>query len=681
LIVTVAPVYCFAAAGESEKVRDHDIVPEDGFDIASVVALKVSPDGRLAAFVESRWGKAKEGRKRDLWVVDLQSREPLRLTFGGFGANRPVWSPDGTWIYFAGRSRRAGETEPPHDGTSQVWRVKPSGGDPFPVTRVDKGIKHFALGDGGRTLIYTTSEEVYEEEWKDLRKASAHLEYGHGIVHRNAIWKLDLVSWRSEKLRAAESVIHAFSLSPDGSKIAMTTTPDNEIIFMEGWSEVVVLDLESGKIETVTSPGWRKDHPSPYGWLEEISWSGDGQSLAFSVAFDGYPTRLYVAEWKKWQSESASLWELERPGLLSLAGGLKWRGAGRTLCFLAEERARQRACAIESVRDESQGRLDVLTPGDVVCGSFDFDASGRTMAAVVETTTHLNEIFVMKDGDYERITDLNPQTERWKMPQISIFSYAGADGDSVEGILELPPGYKKEDGPLPLVVELHGGPTGSTKLRLRLWIYGRTVMAARGYALFSPNYHGSTGYGDEFMTKLIGRENDIEVADVTRGIEALIAQGYADRDRIGVMGWSNGGYLTNCMITARPDLFKVASSGAGVLDMVIQWGTEDTPGHVINYMRGLPWERPEAYIKGSPLYKLNRVKTPTLIHVGGSDPRVPPAHSRALYRALRHYLKVPVELIVYPGQSHSLSTHENRLAKIKWDLAWFDKYLGARPGK
>jgi dipeptidyl aminopeptidase/acylaminoacyl peptidase len=203
-------------------------------------------------------------------------------------------------------------------------------------------------------------------------------------------------------------------------------------------------------------------------------------------------------------------------------------------------------------------------------------------------------------------------------------------------------------------------------------------MPANGYALLSPNYHGSTGYGDEFMEKLIGRENDIDVEDLLTGVRHLIDAGVADPERVGVMGWSNGGYLTNCVLTAAPELFKAASSGAGVLSQVIQWGTEDTPGHVINFMEGLPWEVPERYRAASPLFALDRVRTPTLIHVGGADPRVPPAHSRALYRALHHYLGVPCELVVYPGEPHGLTTAANRMAKIRWDLAWFDKYLLGR---
>lgn len=277
----------------------------------------------------------------------------------------------------------------------------------------------------------------------------------------------------------------------------------------------------------------------------------------------------------------------------------------------------------------------------------------------------------------ERLTfgGFGPHALAWG-PAGEFVYFAGADGDTVEGILELPPDHDPEAGPLPLIVELHGGPTSATRYQLRLWIYGRALMAANGYALLSPNYHGSTGYGDDFMTALIGRENAIEVVDIRTGVEAMVERGIADVDRLGVMGWSNGGFLTNAMITAEPDLFQAASSGAGVLHQVLQWSIQDTPGHNVNFMQGLPWEAPDAYRAGSPLYRLGGVTTPTLIHVGGSDPRVPPAHSRALYRALRHYLGVPVELVVYPGEGHGLATRANRLAKMRWDLAWFERYLG-----
>ena len=107
----------------------------------------------------------------------------------------------------------------------------------------------------------------------------------------------------------------------------------------------------------------------------------------------------------------------------------------------------------------------------------------------------------------------------------------------------------------------------------------------------------------------------------------------------------------------------------------MQWGLEDTPGHVINYMRGLPWERTEEYVKASAIYRLGDVTTPTIIHVGEKDSRVPAAHCRTFYRGLKDYVGVPTALLVYPGAGHGLVIRNQRLAKMEWDLAWYDKYL------
>jgi dipeptidyl aminopeptidase/acylaminoacyl peptidase len=506
-----------------------------------------------------------------------------------------------------------------------------------------------------------------------LREKYADLEYGHGVRDLQAVHRLDLVSWREEEILPAERVIWEMSLSPDGKLLAMITTDDNELIFKEGWSRVEVLDLASGALTRLTDQEWRADHPSPYGWLEGLAWSADSRALAFAISYDGYASQIWVAEQGR---DGWPLQRIERPHPVNFSGGLAWRGTSRTLCYLGESMARVRVHAVHDVRQGAQGQSEILADGDGVIDAFGFDRSGRRLVVILETITATGDIHAVGGKDrFSRLTDVNPQVATWILPRIEHVSWTGADGDEVWGILELPATYERADGPLPTVIELHGGPTSSTKHRLRLWIYGRTLMASQGYALLSPNYHGSTGYGDEFLAKLVGRENEIEVADIAAGTRWLIDEGIADPDHIGVMGWSNGGYLTNCMIVAEPDLFAAASSGAGVLDMVIQWGTEDTPGHVVNFVEGLPWEQEQHYQKASPLYGLDRVRTPTLIHVGGDDPRVPPAHSRALYRALRHYLHVPTELVVYPGEPHGLTTHENRLAKMEWDRAWFDTYL------
>ena len=662
-----------AAAGTAvAAVRDHVIVPEDYFSLVYAGSPAISPDVGSVAWIQSGWAGPGAGRKSELWITDLDARASRRLTFDLARPHGPVWSGDGAWIYFGGRWDR-GEDAPPYDGSHQVWRIRPDGTGLFAVTRVADGVDLFELARDGRRLYYTVGQENHDDAWEDLKQKWGDLEYGHGVVEFDEVRLLDLSNWRDEQVLAAERVINFMALSPDGTRLAMQTTPDEETIFNEGWSRIDVLDLADNEVEHVASEAWREDHPSPFGWITEMDWSHDGRALAFAIAYDGFASQLWVADWR---DEGVHLQRVSRPHPVSLQGAVAWRGEGRNLTYLGENRGRVKVYQVDGLRDGEQGKTRDLTGGDVVCTAYDFDDAGKTAVVSADHLDRVGDLYNLEKGSLAPRTNVNPQMETWILPQILDYAWTGGDGDPVHGILELPAGHDPAvDGPLPAILELHGGPTSSTKFRFRMWIYGRALMAANGYALLSPNYHGSLGYGDEFLAKLIDRENEIEVADLISGTEKLIADGIADPERIGVMGWSNGGYLTNCMIVARPDLFRAASSGAGVLDMVIQWGVEDTPGHVINFMQGLPWERPEHYQAASPLYELDKVTTPTVIHVGGADPRVPPAHSRALYRALYHYLDVPVELIVYPDEPHGLTTYENRLAKMEWDLAWFDKYL------
>jgi dipeptidyl aminopeptidase/acylaminoacyl peptidase len=672
LLATIALTSLPAIAAD----RTHDIEPDDYFTLGVLSNCVMSPDGSRIAYTESRWDKEADQRNRDIWVVDAKSEEVKRLTFDPQNDGQVSWSPDGKHVYFTSGRNRAGEEKPPYDGEKQVWRISPDGGTPFAVTRVKDGILDYELSHDGRSLYYTVADEVVADDFKEMREKHDHLEYGHGVVEYTQIWKLDLASWKAEKLVDDNRVIKEFAASPDGARIAMITTPDNNLITNEGWSRVDIHDVKTGAVTVMTEDGWRSGHPSPYGWVEGLAWAADSSALAFSISFDGHPSEMFAAEW---QAGAATFDMLERPDEVDIASAdFRWRGDTRDLCFVGESHGRKRLCALQSVRSGSAKGLTELTPGDVVVGSFGFDRAGDDLAVILSTTTHTGDIFHGRIGqtseNLRRITHANQQVDTWKLPQISVVRFPGADGDDVEAILELPPDYKPADGPLPMIVEIHGGPTSATMYHFRLWIYGRALMASKGYALLSVNYHGSTGYGRSFMTKLIGRENDIEVEDILKGVDAMVDRGIADPERLGVMGWSNGGYLTNCLIT-RTDRFKAASSGAGVLDMVIQWGSEDTPGHVINYTQGLPWSKPDAYRHASPIYALDKVKTPTLIHVGGSDPRCPPAHSKALYRALRFYVDVPTELVIYPGEPHGLMKYKNRKAKMLWDLAWFERHI------
>lgn len=667
-----------ALAGDTAPVRDHTIVSDDYFTIAQVTGCKVSPDGRFVAYTETRWDESEDKRNTDLWVVATDTREPTRLTFDPAGDGSPQWSPDAKWIYFTSSRKRPGEEKPPYNGETQVWRIRPDGGEPFPVTRLEDGVQGYQLSHDGRTLYYTvTEEEVDDDPWKSLRKEFKELEYGHGVVNVSQIWKLDLIGWRSEKLIDEKRVIGEFVVSPDEQRIAMITTPTEELITNEGQSHVDIYDATTKKVTTLQDDQWRGQAPSPYGWILGLAWSGDSRSIAFRVDFDGYPGEIFVAQFR--DTEHSYIQKITRPNEIFLTGHMEWLPGGNDLGVMADDHGRTRVYRLHGVQGGGQGKTTTLTPGNVCVDTFNFTHKGDRMAFVMSTVTHPPDVFVTPttgraDVKYDRITRVNPQVDTWKLPKIEIVKWKSTDGTQVEGILELPPDYKPGDAPLPMVVEIHGGPTAASKLRFRFWIYGRVLLPARGWALLSPNYRGSTGYGDKFLVDLIGHKNDRDVQDILTGTDAMIERGIADPDRLAVMGWSNGGFLTNCLITTT-DRFKAASSGAGVFDVVMQWLTEDTPGHVINYNEGLPWNKTDQMRRSSPLYNVHKVKTPTLIHVGENDPRCPPGHSRGLFRALHHYLDVPCELVVYTGAGHGLTKFTHRKAKMEWDLAWFDHHV------
>jgi dipeptidyl aminopeptidase/acylaminoacyl peptidase len=634
-------------------------------------------------YVEGRWREASDDRKTDLWLAgignDPEGKQVKRLTSDRASDRAPQFAADGK-LYFLGNRKRDGEKHPPYDGKTQVWTTSLDGhGVPRAVTRIEGGIDAFGVSRDSRYLYYLVHVDKIEDDWSGLRSKYSKLEYGHGQNKIGQIWKLDLVSDRVEKIIDAGRNIREFTVAPDGKRIAMITTPDDKVVSFEGQSRVDVWDAATGKITTVPENVYRKQMPSPYAWLEGLAWSGQGDAIAFGVTFDGYPAEICIGYFAKDGGVKAA--KMPRPPGVHVRGygsPLQWAPQNHELYFLAEEKGRVRVC-VANLDNHENPRFQFPIKGDVVVENFAVDQYGAvntpsSFAAIMATPTKFAEVYrgTLPDDHYQ-VTNVNPQAAAWKLPQLSVVSWKGAGGQTVEGILELPPDYQKGDK-VPLVVEIHGGPTTATYYKLQYWIYGRTLLPAKGYAVLCPNYRGSTGYGDKFTADLIGRENDIEVEDILKGVDALVERGIADPDRLAVSGWSNGGYLTNCLI-AKTTRFKAAISGAGIVDAIMEWGSNDEPAYAMVFKQGLPWTNPEKYHKASSTYQLDKVRTPTLIHVGGNDDRCPPGHSRMLYRALKEYVKVPTELVVYPGEGHGLMKYRNRRAKMEWDLAWLDRYV------
>ena len=670
-----------APASRTPASRTHDIVVDDYFTISHVWQVAVSPDGGRVAWSELRWQEGHASRNVDIWTKSLRGGDATRLTFDdGLDAD-PVFSSDSQWIYFL--STRKDKSSPAlAKGSKQVWRMAVDGSNKQPVTREDGGVEGWELAADGKSVYFATARDHQDDDGFATLRQEHKLNYGRGVRKWTTMWRLELDSWRRHKVAEVPAFVRAFAVAPDQTRIALITVPSRELIDNEGWSKVVLLDVhaqtpaDKPALTTLVDDVWRKQAPSPYGWLDHPVWSHDSALLAFTVGFDGYPGETIAVELNGLQQVHTT--RLPRHEAFAMEGPVAIAPGSHDICTRGTLRARDGVFCVAGVNGGKVGATSRFTNADSgSVGDFRFSRDGKTAVITQSDLQHPPDVFSLpaRGGKvYQRVTMQNPQIEHWKLPQISAVRWKSRDGREVEGILELPPGFKKGDKKLPLIVELHGGPTSATRLELRFWIYGRTLFAARGWALLSPNYRGSTGYGDDFMTELVGHKNDRDVADILSGVDYLIGDGLVDPARMAVMGWSNGGYLTNCVIVA-DQRFAAASSGAGVFDTAMQWMIEDTPGHVINYNRGLPWVASDAMKRSSPLYQVGKVKTPTLIHVGEFDERLPVQHSRGLFRALNQYLDVPTQLVVYPGEGHGLTKRAHRGAKIRWDIAWFEKYV------
>ncbi len=644
--------------------RTHDITPDDYASVNLITEIAVSPDGSKVAYCLASWDRKSDKRVTELWVIDTDGKgTPKQLTSDRANDRHPKWASDGKSVYVVANRKNAANSP-----ASQVWRVPINGEKPVAITSTVRGVTGYDYAPKTDVVFFTVdATAIDKDDFSRLREKFPAPNYGSGKRNVSEVFRISN-DGKPEKVLADNRYIREFAVTQDGKKIAMVSAIDDTVVKSEGESRVDI--WEAGKVTTPPTDVYRAKAATPHAWLENLAWNPDGTRFVFCAIFDAYPTEVIIGvlEDGKWMTR-----KMLRPPETHVRGygsPLRWLDI-KSILLLTDTDA--------GVRNYTTTTGSSINFTDPTFFTYTFDASpgGLSKTVLVRSTqSGFAELAVGVLGK-QVLVDPNPHTKTWKFPSVQHITWKAPDGTEVGGVLELPYGYKKGDK-LPLVVAIHGGPTTSTKADLNFDPHnGRLYFAAKGYAVLCPNYRGSTGYGDKFVTDLIGNENDIEVKDILAGIQHLVKEGIADPNRIAVMGWSNGGYLTNCLIALKnsPVKIKAASSGAGIVDTVAEWGFNDEPAYPMVFKKGLPWEQPEIYKKTSPTYQLGNVKTPTLIHVGGNDVRCPPGHSRMLHRALSEYVKVPTELIEYPGEPHGLTKLTNRIAKMEWDLAWFEKYL------
>ena len=636
---------------------------DDIFTFKNVGDPRLSPDGAWIAYTVSQMDQKKDASDTDIYMVPVAGGDPIRVTTSEKSESSPRWSPDNKYLAFlSGRD----------DKKTQVWLLDRRGGEATRLTEFKGGVGSFAWSpDSTRLALIATDPDPDAD--KDTNKEQDKDKAPKPIVVKRLQFKVDgsgfLTEFRDHlhvfdvtKKTSVQLTSGAYddagpAWSPDGRWVAFvsnrTQEPDanfNTDIFI-----VSAGGSAADAPRRVTSSDAAENSPV---------FTRDGSSIVFSLG--GSPKDIWYAT-----DDIASVPVAGGiPGRLTEGldrntSGLKLSPDGGHVLFLLEDAGNTHLARLP-VRG---GRLERIVSGDRDVNQFDVGPRGEL--AVLETTfSRPAEIsMVGADGALTRITKMNDEflggvalgpTER--------FSAKSADNTMIDGFLTRPPEAPAGQR-LPTILRIHGGPVSQYSTGFNLeW----QMLAAHGYAVVSANPRGSSGRGRDFSYAIWADWGNRDFQDVMAAVDHVIAMGVVDPNRLGVGGWSYGGILTNYVIT-KTTRFKGAISGASEVNYLANYGHD-------HYQRqweaelGLPWDRPDVWMKLSPFYQVAKVKTPTLILCGQDDWNVPLVNSEQLYQALRR-LGVPTELVIYPGQGHGIRRPSYQKDRYDRYLAWYDKYV------
>jgi dipeptidyl aminopeptidase/acylaminoacyl peptidase len=281
----------------------------------------------------------------------------------------------------------------------------------------------------------------------------------------------------------------------------------------------------------------------------------------------------------------------------------------------------------------------------------------------------------LEGGGARKLSDLGSELKSLTLGTSEVISWKSSDGATIEGILRKPAGYQA-GSTAPLLVIIHGGPTGVSRPSLfgGTYVYPMEAWIAKGALILEPNYRGSAGYGEAFRSLNVRNLGVGDAWDVISGIDSLIAKGLVDKARVGVMGWSQGGYISAFLTTHDSARFKAVSVGAGISNWVAYYVSTDIHPFTRQYLKATPWDDSEIYRKTSPMTYIKGAKAPTLIQHGDADQRVPVSNAFELYQGLRDQ-GVETRLALYKGFGHSLNKPKALRHALQENLDWFDKHL------
>lgn len=636
--------------------------------IPRVGGVQVSPDGTRAACTVRR--AVLEGDKSQyltqIHLVDCATLARRQLTRGDTSCDEPQWSPDGQWLSFL--SSRGGKRG--------VWLIRPDGGEAALLTDHGTDVSGYRWSPDGRSLAFiateplTADQEARQRRRDDARIAGEELRNARLYVvpvtdppqpQRDA--RVLTPADRSVQVESGRAGKVAFDWSPDGKAIAfshtVTASPD-----AFGSADISVVHLDDGRIEELVATAAAESAPL---------YSPDGGFVAFTSS-DIPPSWAGSRRVRVISLADFSVRELAdtQDGYGRYSDLIGWSADGASIYFCEAHGATLRIMELPLMGTP----VAISTADGMSLSGVTMNARRTHFGWSWESFDHLNEAYVSPVGKFAP-TVVSRMAEELRLPELGrseMVRWKSTDGLEIEGVLTLPVGYR-DGARVPLLVIVHGGPMGvfTRTFDGTAGPYPVAAFASRGYAMLRANVRGSSGYGRKFRYANYGDWGGGDYRDLISGVEHLIKSGIADPDRLGIMGWSYGGYITAWTIT-QTSRFRAASVGAGVTNLTSFTGTADIPGFLPDYFGDEHWNRDEPYRDRSPIRHVRGVATPTLIQHGERDLRVPLSQGEELYNALKRQ-GCPTVMVIYPRSPHSIEEPRLLLDCMRRNLDWFATHL------
>lgn len=624
-----------ATPSPSPTATPNQLTPAQLLSLRTISDLRFSPDGQYVAFVVTEPVKGTT-RARHIWLLDIKTKEVRQFTNSSKTEDTPRWSPDGKRLAFISN----------RDEVRQIYVIQMSGGEAKRLLETKHEIDNFSWSPDGKQIAFfapepkTPAEEQKEKDKDDARVVDRE-------DHLRRLWLLDPDSARVRQVTSGRWRINEAEWLPSGTTMIASATahPESD----QETNRIYSINLADGKLTEIAAPR------GPFGRLRV---SPDGKSVVYLAApVDGPSTHdLFLLTLADGQSRNLTSASLDRPIL-----NYSWTSNDNLAATMQDGFSTRLVWITVSGKANLSVKLPVNPRG--------FDMSNSMVAFVGSSAPEPEELWLWDaDKSAQRVSDFNKNLRQLAILPPETFRYKSFDGVEIEGALIKPKGYVAGTR-VPLITLVHGGPTSAWQDSIESW---GQLLAARGFAIFYPNVRGSTGYGHKFVEMNRADWGGGDFKDVMAGVDYLIARGIADPQRLGIGGWSYGGYMSEWAIT-QTTRFKAAVSGAGLSNLASEFGTEAGSSYD-QWFFGVPYENLDVFIKSSPIKYLKNAKTPTLILQGEADRTDPIGQSQELYRGLKYY-GVEAELVLYPREGHGLTEERHLIDRLNRIVAWYEKHL------